>query len=195
MDEPQLILVRHGATAWSESGQHTSHTDIGLTDAGRAEARRLHERLAPWRPQAVWTSPLRRARETAIESGHADAEIIDDLREWDYGDYEGLTTPEIQYTSPGWSVFEYGGAGARGESPEQLTHRVDRLLGRVRRTAERPLLMFAHAHLLRALTARWLNEPVQFGARLHLDAGGICLLGQEHELQAILAWNLGACRT
>ncbi|APZ44132.1 histidine phosphatase family protein [Acidihalobacter ferrooxydans] len=190
MAEPDLILVRHGATEWSETGQHTSQTDIGLTEAGRAEARRLRGWLQTQRPAAVWTSPLRRARETAQACGYAEAEIVDALREWNYGDYEGLTTPEIQYASPGWTVFEYGGAGPEGETPEAVAQRVDALLARVRQVPGRPVLMFAHGHILRALTARWLGQPVQFGARLHLDSGSICLLGKEHELKAVLSWNV-----
>ena len=190
MSAPHLILVRHGETEWSKSGRHTSSTDLGLTEAGHLEARRLRPWLLAQQPAAVWTSPLLRARQTAAECGYPQAEIVDELHEWRYGDYEGLTTPEIQYDSPGWTVFEFGGAGEAGETPAQVTHRVDRLLARAQAVGAVPVLMFAHGHILRALAARWLGMPVQFGGRLHLDSGAVCLLGLEHEQHAIVSWNV-----
>ncbi|AOU98301.1 hypothetical protein BI364_10320 [Acidihalobacter yilgarnensis] len=190
MEELDLIVVRHGATPWSVSGQHTSHTDLGLTAAGRIEAERLQPWLAQWSPAAVWTSPLRRARETAAICGYAEAEVVPELQEWDYGDYEGLTTPEIHLDSPGWTVFVGGGAGAGGESPMAVAKRVDQLITRIRDQDCKPVLAFAHGHVLRSLAARWLGHDIRLGARLGLDSGAIGLLGRLHGEAALLAWNL-----
>ncbi|OBS08561.1 histidine phosphatase family protein [Acidihalobacter prosperus] len=188
--QPDLIVVRHGATPWSACGRHTSRTDLGLTPVGRAEARRLRPWLAQWSPATVWTSPLRRARETANACGFPDARVVQALHEWDYGDYEGLTLREIQAESPGWSVFAAGGAGADGESPAMVAARVDDLIARVRGHEAGPVLIFAHGHLLRALAARWLGQDVRLGARLGLDSGALGLLGRLHGEPALLAWNL-----
>lgn len=189
-EQLDLIVVRHGATPWSVTGRHTSHTDLGLTPAGRAEAERLRPWLARWSPVAVWTSPLRRARETADVCGYAGARMVSELREWDYGDYEGMTTPEIHSESPGWTVFVAGGAGAGGESPMAVSARVDGLIARIRAQRGGPVLAFAHGHLLRAMAARWLGEDIRLGARLGLDSGALGLLGRLHGESALLAWNL-----
>ncbi len=190
MDEPHLIVVRHGATAWSEAGQHTSHTDLGLTAAGLAEAQCLRHWLQTKNPAQVWSSPLRRARETAEACGYPHAQTVNELHEWDYGDYEGLTTPQIQQQHPGWTVFEHGGAGPLGETPEQVARRVDKLIERVLASPTSPILAFAHGHLLRALAARWMELPIGAGERLALNSGAIGLLGLRHGRRTVLGWNI-----
>lgn len=190
MDEPHLIVVRHGATAWSETGQHTSHTDLGLTAAGRREADRLRPWLQALEPAQVWTSPLRRARETAEACGFPHAQVVTELREWDYGDYEGLTTAQIHHEIPDWTVFEHGGAGPQGETPAQVMRRVDYLIERVCTSPRLPVLAFAHGHLLRSLAARWIDLPVRAGARIALNSGAIGLLGELNGLRTVLGWNL-----
>ncbi|MEJ2480670.1 MAG: histidine phosphatase family protein [Acidihalobacter sp.] len=190
MDEPHLIVVRHGATAWSETGQHTSHTDLGLTAGGLAEAQRLRPWLQTRAPAQVWVSPLRRARETAEACGYPHGQAVNELHEWDYGDYEGLTTPQIQDRFPGWSVFEHGGAGPQGETPEQVARRIDNLIERVLASPGLPVLAFAHGHLLRALAARWMELPIAAGERLALNSGSIGLLGLRHGRRTVLGWNI-----
>ena len=151
---PQSVFViRHGETAWSLSGQHTGTTDIPLTENGRARARRLRPILAKEAFQLVLTSPLGRARETCELAGlGARAALEPDLKEWNYGDYEGLSSEQIHLKQPGWMVFRDGCPG--GESPEQVAARVDHLIGRVR-AADGDVALFAHGHLLRVLAARW----------------------------------------
>jgi broad specificity phosphatase PhoE len=190
MDEPHLIVVRHGATAWSEVGQHTSHTDLGLTAGGLAEAQTLRTWLQARNPAQIWSSPLRRARETAEACGYPHAQTVNELREWDYGDYEGLTTPQIQERVPDWSVFKHGGAGPQGETPEQVARRLDSLIERVLSSPGLPVLAFAHGHLLRALAVRWMELPLAAGERLDLSSGSIGLLGLRHGRRTLLGWNI-----
>lgn len=190
MDEPHLIVVRHGATAWSEAGRHTSHTDLGLTAAGLAEAQRLRPWLQAQNPAQVWTSPLRRARQTAEACGYPHAQTVNELHEWDYGDYEGLTTPQIQSELPDWTVFAHGGGGPQGETPEQVARRVDKLIERALASPALPVLAFAHGHLLRALAVRWMEMPIGTGERLALNSGAIGLLGLRHGRRTVLGWNI-----
>lgn len=185
----KLIVVRHGATEWSASGKHTSHTDIDLTEAGRTGARALREWLQAQRPAQVWSSPLRRARATAHECGFAEVELVDALHEWDYGEYEGLTTADIHRRDPDWSVFTHGG-GSQGESPAQVSARIDTLIARAQAADAAPIVAFAHGHSLRALAVRWMGLPIEAGARLSLGPAHVGLLDFEHGLGALAGWNL-----
>jgi probable phosphoglycerate mutase len=183
----RLIAVRHGETDWSLSGQHTSRTDLPLTDDGRRRAGALAAALGG--PFAlVLCSPLRRARETCEIAGYGQQAVIDeDLREWDYGDYEGLTTPEIRAQNPGWLLWRDGCPG--GESPAEVGERADRVLARLGEV-DGDALAFAHGHILRVLTARWLELDVAAGARFVLSAGAFGALGYERETRVIERWNL-----
>ena len=183
----EIFLARHGQTEWSANGRHTSRTDIGLIDSGREQARALAALLADHPFALVLVSPLRRARETADLAGFGSvAEVCDDLREWDYGDYEGLTTPEIRTERPDWNLWRDGCPG--GESPEQVGARADRVLDRVERV-EGAALLFAHGHILRVLGARWLEMAPAAGARFVLAAGALSRLGFERETRVLQEWN------
>jgi len=182
----ELWLVRHGETEWSRDHRHTSHTDLPLTDVGVEVAGHLEERLRDDEFELVLTSPRKRARRTAELAGFAGAVVDEDLVEWEYGDYEGITTLEIRETVPGWTVWTHPTPG--GEPPEQVTERLDRVVERVRRVRGR-VLVFGHGHALRALTARWLGLPVGDGRLFRLDTSTICTLGYERETPVILRWN------
>jgi len=183
----QIVIVRHGETEWSRAGKHTGSTDLALTEAGRDRARAVGEELAGRTFSLVLCSPLRRARETCELAGFAGAAVLcDDLREWDYGDYEGLTTPEIRERNPGWNLWRDGCPG--GERPADIGLRVDRALDRLR-DAGGDAAAFAHGHVLRVLTARWLAMEVAAGARFALAAGAGGVLGYERETEVILSWN------
>jgi probable phosphoglycerate mutase len=183
----EIVLVRHGETEWSLSGQHTSHTDLPLTDNGRQRAESLGGALADWSFTLVLCSPLRRARETCEIAGFGGrAEIVDDLHEWEYGDYEGLTTPQIRERDPAWSLWRDGCPG--GESPAEVGARADRVLARARE-ASGDVLAFAHGHILRVVTARWLEMEAAAGARFALKAGALSVLGYERETSVLQRWN------
>jgi probable phosphoglycerate mutase len=184
-----LWLVRHGATDWSESGRHTGRTDVPLTTEGEAGARKVASALSGRQFALVLTSPLQRARRTAELSGFPAAEIDDDLREWDYGDYEGITTAEIRDKVPGWTVWTH--PCPDGESADQVAARLDRVVERVRSVAG-DALVFGHGHALRALTARWLGEPVAAGRLYRLDTATVSQLGYERDQAVIQAWNVPA---
>jgi broad specificity phosphatase PhoE len=181
----ELWLVRHGETAWSTLGRHTSTTDLPLTDEGERVATSLAARLAGQEFDLVLTSPRLRARRTAALAGFPDAETSDDLAEWAYGDYEGLTTPQIREADPGWTVWTHASPG--GESPEQVAERLDRVIERVH-GVERALV-FGHGHALRVLTARWLGLAATAGAHFRLDTATISVLGWERETPVIQRWN------
>jgi probable phosphoglycerate mutase len=183
----RVVVVRHGETAWSAGGRHTGRTDVELTPAGEASARTLVPALAAWRFAHVVTSPLARARVTAALAGFPDAEVDDDLAEWDYGDYEGITTPQIRETVPGWTVWTHPVPG--GEVAADVAARADRVLGRLE-AVDGDVLVVAHGHLLRALAARWLEQPVGFGARLPLGTACLGVLGHERERRALERWNV-----
>jgi broad specificity phosphatase PhoE len=182
-----VVLVRHGETAWSRSGQHTGNTDIPLTPDGEAAAARLEPLLAGVAFAQVLSSPLQRARRTAELAGFAGRLRVDaDLVEWNYGDYEGLTSAEIQVQAPGWLVFSDGCPD--GESPGQVAERVDRLLSKVR-ADQGPALLFAHGHLLRVLVARWLELPPSEGRRFLLDTATLNVLSHYKGVPALGCWN------
>jgi probable phosphoglycerate mutase len=184
-----VTLVRHAETEWSLAGRHTGRTDVPLTGAGRDRARALSERLSGRSFTLVLTSPLSRAVETARLAGFPDAERDPDLMEWDYGDDEGLTTPQIrEERDPDWLLWRDGAAG--GEAADDVGARVDRVIARLT-AAGGDCLVFAHGHVLRVLAARWLEQPAQFGARLVLQTGTLSVLGYEHGIRAILNWNAG----
>lgn len=184
--EHELYLVRHGATEWSRAGRHTSVTDLPLLPEGEEVARRLGERLAGVSFAQVLTSPRLRARRTAELAGFADADVDDDLVEWAYGDYEGVTTAQIRKTVPGWTVWTHPSPG--GETAEEVSARMDRVVARAR-AADGPTLAFAHGHSLRALAARWLGLPVADGRLLRLDTATVSVLGDERGNPVVVRWN------
>ncbi len=181
------MVVRHGETEWSLSGRHTSRTDLSLTDKGRERASALADTLSG--PFAlVLCSPMRRARETCELAGFGGRAVIeDDLREWDYGDYEGLTTPEIWERNPDWYLWRDGCPG--GESPAEISARADRVLARLE-GVDGEALAFAHGHILRVLSARWLSMEAAAGARFALSAGAVSALGHERDTRVVEHWNL-----
>ncbi len=188
----EVWLVRHAETEWSANGRHTGRTDIPLTDAGREAARALAARLAGRSFARVLVSPLARARETAALAGVGDrAEVREELREWDYGDYEGVTTPDIRRARPDWWLWRDGAPG--GESPEQVAARCDRLVTQLADVAapasDDDVLCVAHGHILRALGARWLEHPIELGGQLRLGTGSVSVLGWEREVRALSVWN------
>ncbi|MGI8863222.1 MAG: histidine phosphatase family protein [Solirubrobacteraceae bacterium] len=183
----QIVVVRHGETEWSASGRHTSATDLPLTEEGRRLAGELALRLQTYSFSAVLSSPLRRARETCELSGYgARAQLTDDLKEWSYGEYEGLTTPEIRQLNPDWVLWRDGCPG--GETPAEVGARADRVLDGLR-VLEGNALVFAHGHILRVLTARWLEMEPAAGSRLKLSAGGVSVLAFERDTAALEQWN------
>jgi len=182
----ELWLVRHGETEWSRDHKHTSHTDLPLTENGIAVAGKLRQRLSGTDFDLVLTSPRQRARRTAELAGFDDAISDDDLVEWGYGDYEGITTDEIRSSVPGWTVWTHESPG--GETAAQVTQRLDRVLTRIREHGGRTLV-FGHGHALRALASRWIEQPVEEGRFFRLDTSTICTLGYERETPVILRWN------
>ena len=186
--ERQIYLVRHGETEWSRSGQHTGRTDIPLTDTGRAQAVELGERLRGHEFALVLSSPRSRAAETARIAGFGDALTVDDLMEWDYGEFEGQTTDEIRESLPGWTIWR--GPWHGGETAEQVGARVDRVIARCLDGSVRgDSLLFAHGHVLRVLTARWLDQPPSAGALYALGTATIGILGWERQNRVIETWN------
>ena len=180
-------LIRHGETEWSRSGQHTGVTDLPLTETGRRAARALAPTLARESFALVLSSPLKRARETCELAGLGDRARLDpDLREWNYGEYEGRTTTEIHERKPGWLVFMDGAPG--GESPDDVGRRADRVIARAR-AAPGNVAMFSHGHLLRVVAARWLGWPVAAGRHFLLDTGTVNVLSAYRESPAIRRWN------
>jgi broad specificity phosphatase PhoE len=183
----KVYAIRHGETAWSLTGQHTGRTDLPLTENGRHLAERLRPALAGEAFALVLVSPLRRARETVELAGLGGrAEVDPDLAEWDYGDYEGLTTPQIREKAPGWLIFRDGCPG--GETPEQVAARTDRVIARARK-AGGDVALFAHGHLLRVLAARWLGMPPGAGQHFLLDTGTLSVLGDYGGIPAVRTWN------
>ena len=187
-DHAEVVLVRHGETEWSRTGKHTGRTDVPLTDRGQEQAGGLAEALRGRAFELVLTSPLSRAAETARLAGFGEAvRTRDELREWDYGAYEGRTTPDIREVHAGWSLWRDGVPG--GESAAEVGARADRVIGELR-TLTGDSLVFAHGHLLRVLAARWLGlEPTE-GRLLALDPATISVLGYERETPVVQVWNM-----
>jgi broad specificity phosphatase PhoE len=184
---PEVVLVRHGETEWSASMRHTSFTDIPLTAAGRAQARRLGTAIADRAFALVLTSPLSRAVETCREAGLGEAaQAREDLREWNYGEYEGVTTAEIRAQRPDWVLWRDGCPG--GETARDVGRRADRVIGELR-GLHADAALFAHGHVLRVLTARWLGLPPQSGALFALGTGTFSVLGYERENSVVWSWN------
>jgi probable phosphoglycerate mutase len=183
----EVVLIRHGETAWSLSGQHTGSTDIPLTARGEAAARGLAPLLASRPFSLVLCSPLQRARRTCELAGLAGQACMEpDLVEWDYGAYEGLTSTEIERGRPGWMVFRDGCPD--GEAPAQVGERVDRVIGRLRQEGGRVALV-AHGHLLRVFVARWIGLPPSYGAHFLLDTATLTILSDYRGLPAVKCWN------
>ncbi|HVC72693.1 MAG TPA: histidine phosphatase family protein [Mycobacteriales bacterium] len=182
----QLWLVRHGETEWSASGRHTSRTDLDLTEAGVESARSVAEKLRGTSFARVLSSPLLRARRTAELAGAGSPELVEDLREWDYGDDEGLTTAQIRESRPGWTVWRDGPQG--GETCAEVGVRADRVIELVR-AVDAPVLAFSHGHFSRVLGARWLGLEVTDGAHLTLSTASVSVLGWERDTPAVLHWN------
>jgi broad specificity phosphatase PhoE len=183
----EVVLVRHGETDWSRDGKHTGHTDVRLTERGQEQARVVGDALRSRDFAVVLTSPLSRAVETCRLAGFGDrAEQRDDLTEWDYGAYEGRTTPEVREERPGWTLWRDGVPG--GEPIEQVAARVDRVIEEIR-VADGDALLFAHGHVLRVLTARWLALEPGAGALFALDPATLSTLGYEREMPVIRLWN------
>ena len=195
MSHGTLVLVRHGETAWSLSGQHTGRTDIPLTPEGERKAASLRPRFADARPDLILCSPLGRARRTAELAGLWPADIDEDLLEWDYGRWEGQTTAQIraEIHDPDWTVWSapIPGGPTPGEQPEDVAIRAARVIRRCEPTLDRGGMcaLVAHGHFLRILTATWLGLPAVDGRLWVLDAGAISRLGFEREQRAILTWN------
>ena len=195
--EPALVLIRHGETEWSRSGQHTGKSDIALTEVGEQQARAagplIRAVLGSHEPALVLSSPRQRAWRTAELAGFSVEETVEDAAEWDYGDLEGLTTPDIRKQYPDWSVWT--GPVPGGEDATAVSARFDRLLGTITdrlQAAGRsgPVLVFSHGHAIRCLAARWLGDPVTWGRHFWLGTGAVCSLGYEHGYPVVLHWNV-----
>jgi broad specificity phosphatase PhoE len=190
-----LILVRHGETEWSRAGKHTGRTDVPLTPAGETAAAALAPMLARRNIVAVFTSPARRAITTAALAGLDNAKPDPDLWEWDYGGYEGLTTPQIREQRPDWYLWRDGvipgDAEHPGETVDQVGQRADRVLDRVRPLLDNgDVALVAHGHMLRVLTARYLGLEPTAGRLFRLDTGTISTLQSEHDEPVISSWNV-----
>ena len=187
MSIQRVFLIRHGETEWSLSGQHTSITDIPLTENGRTMPRLLAPILAKVTFARIFTSPLKRARETCELAGLGErAEIDHDLVEWNYGDYEGLTTKEIHAKTPDWMLFRDGCPG--GDGPEDVARRVDSVIGRVR-AVEGDVALFAHGHVFRVFVARWIGLQATAGCHFVLDTATVGVLSYYRDVPAIKRWN------
>jgi broad specificity phosphatase PhoE len=186
--QPEVWLIRHGETEWSLSGQHTGRTDIPLTEHGHEQARLLRPVLAAQPFDEVWCSPLTRARETCAETGlSSQAKEVPDLREWDYGIYEGRTTKAIREETPDWSIWN--SPVPEGESVEAIQARAQSVVARLLQTHGR-IALFSHAHFLRVLAGCWMADSARLGAHLVLDTATVSVLGFDRETRAIRQWNV-----
>jgi broad specificity phosphatase PhoE len=196
----ELIILRHGETEWSRTGRHTGRTDIPLTARGEEQARTLAPLVAELDAVQVVTSPATRALLTARLAGLDDVKTDPDLWEWDYGGYEGQTTPDIRKDRPGWYLWEDGvvpgDADHPGESVDQVGRRADAVLERARPLlASGNVILVAHGHVLRVLTARWLGLAPADGRLFKLQTGTVSVLGTEHDRPVVVSWNVPARRS
>lgn len=183
----KVYLIRHGETEWARDGKHTGLSDIPLTEKGEEESRNIGKYLKGVGFQKVLVSPLKRAKETCRLAGLFNHAVIEpDLVEWDYGNYEGLTTQEIRKTNPTWSIFSQG--APEGESVADVGARANRVLGHIR-SIPGDVAVFSSGHFLRVLAARWLDQPPSFGAHLALFPASISILGYERDYPVIISWN------
>lgn len=183
---PRIALIRHGQTTWSATGQHTSVTDLDLTDEGAEQAVAISTVLKGLHlaPVTVLCSPRLRARRTAELAGMDVTETLDDLAEWNYGDYEGLTSGQIHVDRPGWNIFENGAPG--GETPQQVSVRADRALARAEQALEHgDVALVCHGHMSRVLAVRWVGLPVVEGSLLMMNPAAVTVLGTYHERHCI----------
>lgn len=183
-----LYLVRHGETEWSRSGQHTSVTDLELTDEGIRQASDLHGVLDPAQFDLVLCSPRRRAQDTARLAGFTDYTIDEDLAEWYYGDVEGRTSAEIRHLVPGWRIWTDHVPG--GEQPADVVERLSRVMNRIRFSGAERAICFGHGHALRVLAMCWVGVDISKGAAFPLQTGTISVLGYEKETPALRRWNI-----
>jgi probable phosphoglycerate mutase len=184
----EIVVVRHGQTEWSAAGRHTSTTDMELTAAGEKAAQALSRTLTHRAFVAVVSSPRQRARRTATLAGLIVTDVDTDVVEWDYGEYEGRTTPEIRADVPSWDLWVDGCPG--GETPQQVTDRLDRFLAKLRpMLALGDVAVVSHGHASRGLAARWLEQPIAFGAHLTLGTATVSILDHEHETPSLRQWN------
>lgn len=187
---PTLYLIRHGETEWSRSGKHTSRTEVKLTEKGEDDARALKRILQSKVFTEIRVSPRARARLTCELAGIGGSPVVDSLlQEWDYGDFEGLTTQEIETRRPGWNLFRDGCPG--GEQPDDVGRRADAMLEQLR-TLQGNVALISHGHFLRVLGARWVRCPVELGQRLYLATASLSVLSFEHgnpDEPVILSWN------
>jgi broad specificity phosphatase PhoE len=183
-----LVLIRHGETEWSLDGRHTGNSDIPLTEVGRHQASSLRDTLQLRRFERVVSSPRQRALDTCKLAGlGGQVEVLDDLAEWDYGEYDGVTSRQIREGRPDWVLWRDGCPG--GESPDQVGARADRVLAELS-GAEADVVVFSHGHFLRVLAARWVDLETAAGAKLALDVATLSVLGFEHEADRVIAaWN------
>jgi broad specificity phosphatase PhoE len=192
----RLMLLRHGQTEWSRTGRHTGRTDVPLTDEGEEQARALQPWVSGLQPRLVLVSPLLRASRTAELAGLADLVVDDNLQEWDYGGYEGLTTPQIrEQTEAGWTVFRNGvvPGDTPGETLQEVADRGRAVLERVRPELEHgDVVLVGHGHALRVLATVWLDVDPCIGSQLLLDPATVSVLGSQHDVPAIVTWNVPA---
>ncbi len=187
MTKTRVVMVRHGETEWTASKQHTSFTDLSLTSEGVEQAKHLSGKLNGEDFAKVFVSPLKRAKETCEIAGFLEgAEECPELTEWNYGEYEGLTTPQIRETVPGWGIFTHGAKG--GESVRDVEERTDRLIEKLR-TIEGTVAIFTSGHIGRVIGARWIGLPAEKGASLLLSTASISIMGYEREHPALFLWN------
>ena len=182
----RIALIRHGQTSWSKSGQHTSVTDLDLTEHGVEQARMLENVLdgLELAPTTVWTSPRLRARRTAELAGLRSNGVLEDLAEWNYGEYEGRTSQQIHVDRPGWSIFTDGAPG--GETPQQVSDRADRVLARAADAlTDGDVALVCHGHMSRVLAVRWIGLPITSGGVLKMDAAAVTVLGTYHDQPCI----------
>lgn len=182
----RVVLVRHGQTEWTITGQHTGRTDKPLTEIGRQQALALKGMLAGYSFNTIFSSPLSRARETAMLAGYGPLEIDNDLMEWDYGIYDGRRTRDIRQNISAWSVWTH--EIVEGESLEELGTRCDRVIARTDEI-DGEVALFGHGHALRVLGARWIGQPPRAGGNLVLETASVSVLGWERENRAIIHWN------